>query len=142
MPESVHDALDANNLSPEADHNRGTGLQRMLLAPADFAASVLETPLVTPYLDRYLCRLLATALFAMLWPEEMKDKVWLSFVAEKGKDKSRLVIDTRNSNRHFAEPPGVSLTSVEGLSGLEFVVPGDVAEDPARLESCLASVEL
>ena len=56
--------------------------------------------------------------------------VGIFFVWKCGRTKLRMITDARGPNRLFADPPGVSLVTGEGLGRIEVELPPEAFDDP------------
>lgn len=64
------------------------------------------------------------------------------FFVRKSDDKIRMIIDARNTNRLFKEPPGVELLTADGFSRVELVVPEHLEPGTMEHEEYLTNTKI
>lgn len=64
------------------------------------------------------------------------------FFVKKSDDKIRMIIDARNTNRMFREPPGVDLLTADGFSRVEVEVPEGLEPGTQLYEDHVRSVKV
>ena len=120
--------------------------ERMLRCEADRIRIREEEP-VQPYTDpdvirnhrryiKFIQKLKDMDL--VTYVKEPRSRVGLFFVYKKDK-RLRLIIDAREANQWFADPPGVAMCSSESLARAELVLPSDfgaVAGELPALDGC------
>ena len=152
LPEGSADApFMMDHLSPQGLHY-AEGQGRRMRRDEEEARKSLEDSPITPYGDPALMRSRKTYRDFVLdlrrrglvdYGLTCKEMVSVFFVWKKGKERSRMILDCRRSNRWFLPPPRTPLLTAEGLSNFVLLTgEEEQAMDPNSFLDLLALMAL